>query len=95
MDATQIPELNPHITEFYSEQYDEADRLSVNAFGRLERERTQQLLSRELPPAPARCKPRTPQSTRSCCSARSTTWWIRTTGPAPCGRRTGWYVPAG
>ncbi|MEZ0115504.1 ubiquinone/menaquinone biosynthesis C-methylase UbiE [Catenulispora sp. EB89] len=54
MDATQSPELNPHIAEYYSERYEEADRLSVNAFGRLERERTKQLLLRELPPAPAR-----------------------------------------
>ncbi|WP_194916189.1 class I SAM-dependent methyltransferase [Catenulispora rubra] len=54
MDATQSPELNSHIAEYYSEHYEEADRLSVNAFGRLERERTKQLLLRELPPAPAR-----------------------------------------
>jgi len=53
MDTTQAPDLHPHIAAFYDEHYEEADRLHINAFGRLERERTKELLSRELPPAPA------------------------------------------
>ena len=53
MDTTQAPDLHPHIAAFYDEHYEEADRLHINAFGRLERERTKELLLRELPPAPA------------------------------------------
>jgi len=48
------PRLDPVIDRFYSESFDEAERLSVNAVGRLEFERTRELLSRFLPPAPAR-----------------------------------------
>lgn len=43
-----------HIDAWYSDHYDEIDRLSTNAFGRLEFERTKELLARFLPPAPAR-----------------------------------------
>ena len=46
-------ELNPHIDRYYSDDYDEIDRLSINASGRLERDRTMELLLRFLPPAPA------------------------------------------
>jgi hypothetical protein len=48
-----IPELHPDIAEFYDERYDEIDRLAGPAAGRLERERTRELLGRVLPPAPA------------------------------------------
>jgi SAM-dependent methyltransferase len=46
--------LHPHIAEYYAERFDEADRLSATAFGRLELERTKELLLRELPSAPSR-----------------------------------------
>lgn len=46
--------LDPLIDEFYSALYDEADRLSRDAIGRLERDRTRELLRRFLPAAPAR-----------------------------------------
>lgn len=46
--------LDTQIDSWYSENYDEIDRLSINAIGRLERERTKELLLRFLPPAPAR-----------------------------------------
>ncbi|WP_051451855.1 class I SAM-dependent methyltransferase [Actinospica robiniae] len=48
------PVLNPVIDEFYSARYDEADRLSRDAPGRLERDRTREILRRVLPAAPAR-----------------------------------------
>ncbi len=48
------PELAPEIVKFYSETIDEGDRLSTTADGRLEMVRTQELLRRHLPPAPAR-----------------------------------------
>ncbi|MEY9904898.1 ubiquinone/menaquinone biosynthesis C-methylase UbiE [Catenulispora sp. MAP12-49] len=54
MDTTGAPDLHPHIAAFYDEHYEEAERLRITAFGRLERERTKELLLRELPPAPAR-----------------------------------------
>lgn len=53
MEMAQTPELHPHIAAYYDEQYDEAERLSITAFGRLELERTKELLSPELPPLPA------------------------------------------
>lgn len=46
--------LHPHIDDYYGRRFEEAGRLSVHALGRLERERTQELLLRFLPPAPAR-----------------------------------------
>lgn len=46
-------ELHPDIAEFYDARYDEIDRLGAAAVGRLERERTRELLGRALPPAPA------------------------------------------
>lgn len=46
--------LDTQIDSWYSENYDEIDRLSINAVGRLELERTKELLLRFLPPAPAR-----------------------------------------
>jgi SAM-dependent methyltransferase len=60
MDATsvspgpELPELDSAIDEFYTSGCNEVDRLHINAIGRLERERTQELLLRHLPPAPAR-----------------------------------------
>lgn len=53
MDTTRAPQLHPHIAAYYDQRYDEVHRLSANAFGRLEFERTKELLSRELPPVPA------------------------------------------
>ncbi|MFE5396370.1 class I SAM-dependent methyltransferase [Streptomyces sp. NPDC056568] len=47
-------EVTPEIVRFYSETVDEADRLVVTADGRLEMVRTQELLRRHLPSAPAR-----------------------------------------
>jgi ubiquinone/menaquinone biosynthesis C-methylase UbiE len=47
-------EIDEHIDSWYSEHYDESERLHVNAVGRLERERTKELLLRFLPQAPAR-----------------------------------------
>ncbi|HWG23487.1 class I SAM-dependent methyltransferase [Actinospica sp.] len=49
-----LPEFDAHIDGWYSDHYNEVDRLSVNAYGRLELERTKELLLRFLPPAPAR-----------------------------------------
>jgi SAM-dependent methyltransferase len=54
MDTAQAPELHPHIADYYAERFDEAARLTVSALGRLELERTKELLSRELPSSPAR-----------------------------------------
>jgi SAM-dependent methyltransferase len=47
-------ELAPEVERFYSETIDESERLSVAADGRLELIRTQELLRRYLPPAPAK-----------------------------------------
>jgi SAM-dependent methyltransferase len=46
--------LDAHIDSWYSDHYDEIHRLSMNAYGRLEFERTKELLLRFLPPPPAR-----------------------------------------
>jgi SAM-dependent methyltransferase len=60
MDATSVspgpdlPEFDADIDEFYTSGYDEAARLRITAVGHLERVRTQELLLRHLPPAPAR-----------------------------------------
>jgi SAM-dependent methyltransferase len=60
MDATPVssdsdpPELDADIDAFYTDGFDEVDRLHINAVGRLERVRTQELLLRHLPAAPAR-----------------------------------------
>ncbi|MFC5029971.1 class I SAM-dependent methyltransferase [Streptomyces sp. DSM 41987] len=48
------PELAPEVAHFYSNVADEGQRLSCSADGRLEMLRTQELLRRFLPPAPAR-----------------------------------------
>jgi SAM-dependent methyltransferase len=48
------PSLHPHIGDYYGRRFDEAARLGTGAVGRLERVRTQELLRRFLPPAPAR-----------------------------------------
>ncbi|MFD8365698.1 class I SAM-dependent methyltransferase [Streptomyces hygroscopicus] len=48
------PELAPEIAHFYSQVIDENVRLSTSADGRLELIRTQEILRRFLPPAPAR-----------------------------------------
>ena len=48
------PSLNERIDEFYTSGYDEFDRLSRDAVGRLELVRTQELLARYLPAPPAR-----------------------------------------
>ena len=56
MDATAAaapPPLPADISAYYGERFDEIDRLSRNAVGRLEFTRTQELLERVLPPAPA------------------------------------------
>ncbi|MFI0739506.1 class I SAM-dependent methyltransferase [Streptomyces sp. NPDC021100] len=50
---TQPPVVAPEIIAFYTEGYDEATRLTASADGRLELVRTQELLRRHLPPAPA------------------------------------------
>ncbi|MFJ5027135.1 class I SAM-dependent methyltransferase [Streptomyces sp. NPDC088560] len=47
------PALAPSVLSFYSETVDESRRLSRSADGRLELARTQELLRRFLPPAPA------------------------------------------
>ncbi|GAA2350669.1 class I SAM-dependent methyltransferase [Streptomyces violaceusniger] len=47
------PELAPEIVRFYSDTINEADRLVTSADGRLELLRTQELLRRYLPAAPA------------------------------------------
>ena len=52
-DATE-PRLDPVIDRFYTESFDEAARLSADAVGRLELERTRELLARLLPAPPAR-----------------------------------------
>ncbi|WP_327681907.1 class I SAM-dependent methyltransferase [Streptomyces sp. NBC_00467] len=48
------PELAPQIEHFYSQVIDENDRLAMSADGRLELVRTQEILRRYLPAAPAR-----------------------------------------
>jgi ubiquinone/menaquinone biosynthesis C-methylase UbiE len=48
------PELAPEVMRFYAETIDESERLSRPADGVLELVRTQELLRRHLPPAPAR-----------------------------------------
>lgn len=48
------PEVAPEIVRFYTETFDEADRLTTTADGRLEMVRTQELLRRHLPQPPAR-----------------------------------------
>ncbi|MER5780492.1 class I SAM-dependent methyltransferase [Streptomyces mobaraensis] len=50
---TQPPEVAPEIIAFYTDGYDEATRLTSSADGKLELVRTQELLRRHLPPAPA------------------------------------------
>lgn len=45
--------VDPRIASYYTE-YDEASRLHSTAVGRLEFERTRELLRRSLPPPPAR-----------------------------------------
>ena len=47
-------DLDAQIDDWYSEHYDEIERLHIDAVGRLERERTKELLLRFLPQAPAR-----------------------------------------
>ncbi|MEW2548038.1 methyltransferase domain-containing protein [Streptomyces sp. NPDC047002] len=49
----ESPELAPEIERFYSEIIDEDGRLSLSADGRLELIRTQEIMRRFLPPAPA------------------------------------------
>ncbi|HET9167796.1 MAG TPA: class I SAM-dependent methyltransferase [Actinospica sp.] len=46
--------IDAHIDSWYTEHYDEVERLSIDAVGRLERERTKELLLRFLPQTPAR-----------------------------------------
>ncbi|MCG7525044.1 methyltransferase domain-containing protein [Streptomyces sp. OfavH-34-F] len=48
------PELPPSVLRFYGEAFDENARLRTSADGRMELVRTQELLRRFLPPAPAR-----------------------------------------
>ena len=48
------PELAPSVMRFYGETVNEEDRLHCSADGRMELARTQELLRRFLPPAPAR-----------------------------------------
>jgi ubiquinone/menaquinone biosynthesis C-methylase UbiE len=48
------PELAPEIERFYSQVIDESARLTMSADGRLELLRTQEILRRFLPQAPAR-----------------------------------------
>ncbi|UWE13022.1 class I SAM-dependent methyltransferase [Actinacidiphila bryophytorum] len=48
------PELAPEVTTFYTQVFDEGTRLTASADGRLELVRTQELLRRFLPGAPAR-----------------------------------------
>lgn len=48
------PELAPEVITFYTHIFDEGDRLTSSADGRLELLRTQELLRRFLPKAPAR-----------------------------------------
>ncbi|MBY8884112.1 class I SAM-dependent methyltransferase [Streptomyces sp. PTM05] len=49
-----VPDLAPTVARFYGETVDEGIRLHCSADGRLELERTKELLRRFLPPAPAR-----------------------------------------
>ena len=51
---SDLPEFDADIDRFYTSDYNEADRLHINAVGRLERVRTQEVLLRHLPSAPAR-----------------------------------------
>ncbi|MCF3107080.1 class I SAM-dependent methyltransferase [Streptomyces roseoverticillatus] len=48
-----IPQVDPEIIDFYTETFDEATRLTSTADGMLEMVRTQELLRRHLPDAPA------------------------------------------
>ncbi|WP_171162023.1 bifunctional 2-polyprenyl-6-hydroxyphenol methylase/3-demethylubiquinol 3-O-methyltransferase UbiG [Streptomyces sp. I05A-00742] len=48
------PAVAPEIIAFYTDGFDEATRLTSSADGALELVRTQELLRRHLPPAPAR-----------------------------------------
>ncbi|MET9416753.1 methyltransferase domain-containing protein [Streptomyces klenkii] len=48
-----IPQVDPEIIDFYADTFDEATRLTATADGMLEMARTQELLRRHLPPAPA------------------------------------------
>jgi SAM-dependent methyltransferase len=48
------PVMRPEIVEYYTDRYDESARLTVSQHGRLEFERTRELLLRHLPPAPAK-----------------------------------------
>ncbi|MEC4020025.1 class I SAM-dependent methyltransferase [Streptomyces sp. H27-D2] len=48
------PEVPPEILDFYTETFDESTRLTDSADGTLELVRTQEILRRYLPPAPAR-----------------------------------------
>ncbi|MFH8789933.1 class I SAM-dependent methyltransferase [Streptomyces roseoverticillatus] len=48
-----IPQVAPEIIDFYTDTFDEATRLTATADGMLEMVRTQELLRRHLPPAPA------------------------------------------
>ncbi|WP_058045789.1 class I SAM-dependent methyltransferase [Streptomyces roseifaciens] len=48
-----IPQVAPEIIDFYTDTFDEATRLTATADGMLEMARTQELLRRHLPPAPA------------------------------------------
>ncbi|RLV09051.1 SAM-dependent methyltransferase [Streptomyces griseocarneus] len=50
---TPQPAVAPEIIGFYTDEFDEADRLTSSADGQLEMVRTQELLRRHLPPAPA------------------------------------------
>ncbi|MEO3755013.1 class I SAM-dependent methyltransferase [Streptomyces sp. B6B3] len=52
--AEPVPVLAPEVMRFYATTVNEADRLTTTADGRLELLRTQELLRRYLPPAPAR-----------------------------------------
>ena len=45
--------MRPEIVEYYTEHFDESARLTTTLHGRLEFERTRELLLRLLPPAPA------------------------------------------
>jgi SAM-dependent methyltransferase len=53
MSSMPPPELRPEIAEYYTDRYDESARLTASQLGRLEFERTRDLLLRNLPPAPA------------------------------------------
>ncbi|QLE73477.1 class I SAM-dependent methyltransferase [Streptomyces rectiverticillatus] len=47
------PQVDTEIIDFYTDTFDEAERLTATADGMLEMARTQELLRRHLPPAPA------------------------------------------